>query len=287
MTMTIVLPDPEADRWTRVALFGFCIRHPKAVEAMRLPEGLVAEQESFRRLGWELTVLESDLANCVHELYTAFESLYADPDVLFRKKFAVVYHIDNFYVRVHKLMDNTYQLAAQVAGLNWGSRPEDRATRTEVKAALDRRRLDSISRCLRTFEENEWIRQAVKARNLFVHLYRDEPDWPMLGPMERFYESVGGHEDPEAEQIRQITESPDLDHYAERKAKELLRTLSVICKLREQLHEAFVAHLVRLASTMSTEVQEFVRSVTGLAAQDAQQEMLEALNDRGEDIRSP
>jgi hypothetical protein len=182
--MSIVFPDPEADRWYFIAVFGFWLRHREALEAMspNVPEGLVAEQESFRRLGWELTVLESDLANCIHELYTAFESLYADPHVLFRKKFAVVYHIDNFYVRGHKLMDNTYKLAAQVAGLNWESRPEDRATRREVRTALDRRRLDSISRCLRTFEENEWIRQAVKARNSFVHLYRDEPDWPDAWP---------------------------------------------------------------------------------------------------------
>jgi hypothetical protein len=109
----------------------------------------------------------------------------------------------------------------------------------------------------------------------------------MLSPRDRFYESVGGHEDPEAERIRQIQQSPDLDRYAERRAEELLRMLSVIRELREQLHDALVECLVQLASTMSTEVQEFVRSVTGLAAQDALQEMLEALNDRGEDIQSP
>ena len=104
----------------------------------------------------------------------------------------------------------------------------------------------------------------------------------MLSARDRFYESVGGHEDPEAERIRQIQQSPDLDRYAEQKAEELLRTLSVICKLREQLHDAFVENLVQLASTMSTEVQEFVGSITGLALQ----EWLDALNDRGEDIQS-
>jgi DNA-binding ferritin-like protein len=109
----------------------------------------------------------------------------------------------------------------------------------------------------------------------------------MLGPRERFYESVGGHEDPLAERIRQITESPDLDHYAEQKARDLLQTLGAIREFRDQLHNAFVENLVRLASTMSREVQAFVRSVTGLAAQHALQEMLEALNDRGEDIQSP
>jgi len=119
-------------------------------------------------------------------------------------------------------------------------------------------------------------------------MYRDEPEWrTLLGPKERFYESIGGHEDPLAEQIRQITEWDELDRYANRKAHELLQILDVIRGFRDQLHEAFVGNVVRLASTMSTEVQEFVRSVTGLAAQDAQQEMLEALNDRGEDIQSP
>jgi hypothetical protein len=262
--MSIVPPDPEADQWYRLAQFGFWLRHPKALATMpqNLPD-LAGEMESFRRLGWELALLESDLAYCVHELYTAFEALYADPHVLFRKKFAVVYHIDNFYVRVHKLMDNTYQLAAKVAGFNWESRREDRPTRRQVKDGLNLRKLDSISRLLETFEENKWIKQAVEARNLFVHLYRDEPTWPMLSAMDRFYESVGGNEDPEAEQIRQIQQSPDLDRYADKKAKELQRTLSVIGKFRVQLYDAFVENLVQLASTMSTEVQDSMLFLTG------------------------
>jgi len=279
--MSIVLPDPKADRWYMLAVFGFWLRHPEALRAIppNVPQDLVGEQESFRRLGWELTVLESDLANCIHELYTAFEALYADPAVLFRKKFAVVYHIDNFYVRVHKFMDNTYQLAAKVAGFNWESRYEDRPTRKQIKDALNRRRLGPISRHLETFEENGWIRRAVEARNLFVHLYRDEPRWPMLSTRDRFYESVGGHEDPEAERIRQIQQSPDLDRYAAQRAQELLEALSAIRELREQLHEAFVGNVVRLASTMSTEVQEFVRIITGLASQAALQEMLSNLGE--------
>ena len=286
--MSIVLPDPKADRWYMLAVFGFWLRHPEALRAIppNVPQDLVGEQESFRRLGWELTVLESDLANCIHELYTAFEVLYADPAVLFRKKFAVVYHIDNFYVRVHKLMDNTYQLAAKVAGFNWESRREDRPTRKQVKDALNWRRLDSISRLLKTFEVNERIRQAVEARNTFVHLYRDEPKWPMLSPRERFYQSVGGYDDL-AEHICQMTDPDHLDQYADRKTKELLQTVDAIREFRDLFHDAFVENLVKLASTMSTEVQEFVRSVTGLAAQDALQEMLEALTDRGEDIQSP
>jgi len=136
MTITIVLPDPEADRWYKLAVFGFWLRHPEALEAMppNLPEGLAGKQASFRRLGWELALLESDLAYCVHELYTAFEALYADPHVLFRKKFAVVYHIDNFYVRVQKLIDNLYRLAAMVANIE--PKPRDANFRTQLKNAL-------------------------------------------------------------------------------------------------------------------------------------------------------
>lgn len=263
-SVSIVSPDPEADSWHILAVFGFWLRHPEALKATppNVPQDLVGEQGAFQRLGWELSILELDLAYCIHELYTAFEALYADPDILFRKKFAVVYHIDNFYVRVHKLMDNTYLLAEKVAGFNWESRREDRPTRKQVKDALRLRKLSSVSRALETFEKNKWIRQAMEARNLFVHLYRDEPNWRiLLSPMDRFYESVGGYEDPEAERIRQITESPDLDRYAKLKAKEFLRTLSVIRKFRDQLREAFAENLAQLASTMSTEVQALVQRV--------------------------
>ena len=277
--MTVVLPDPEADRWYSMAVFGFWLRHREALEAMppKVPEGLVAEQESFRRLGWELTVLESDLANCVHELYTAFESLYADPNVLFRKKFAVVYHIDNFYVRVHKLIDNLYRLVAMVADIE--PRARDAQFRRELKMALMRKGIKAIAELLRTLEKKKWIRQAKDARNLFVHLYRDEPKWPMLSPRERFYQSVGGYDDL-AEQTCQITDPDRLDHYAERKAEELLQTLSVIREFRDQLHDAFVENLVQLTSTMSAEVQEFVRHATDLYLQDI-------LEDLGEVVEPP
>lgn len=263
-SVSIVSPDPEADSWHMLAVFGFWLRHPEALKATppNVPQDLVGEQGAFQRLGWELTILELDLAYCIHELYTAFEALYADPDVLFRKKFAVVYHIDNFYVRVHKFMDNTYLLAEKVAGFNWESRREDRPTRKQVKDALRLRKLSSVSRALETFEKNKWIRQAMEARNLFVHLYRDEPNWRiLLSPEGRFYESIGGYEDLEAERICQITESPELDRYAELKAEKLLQTLSVIREFRDQLRNAFAENLVQLASTMSTEVQEYVKRV--------------------------
>jgi hypothetical protein len=106
----------------------------------------------------------------------------------------------------------------------------------------------------------------------------------MLSARDRFYESIGGHEDPLAEQIRQIDQSTDLDRYAEQKANDLLEALSVIRDLRERLHEACVQGLVQRASTMSTEVQEFVRTITGLALRAAEQELLNSL---GDNMQSP
>src|SRR5439155_1172857 len=65
-------------------------------------QGMKSKRDSFIRFGVELDVLELDLELTVDELRTAYQVLYGAPEHLARKKFAVVYHTDNFYVRTHK-----------------------------------------------------------------------------------------------------------------------------------------------------------------------------------------
>jgi hypothetical protein len=261
---SLVAHDPEGDRWYQAAVVGFYLRHPEALDAYPSRESFLGAQESFVPLGWELTILDSDLAQCLNEFKTSYQVLYQDPGELFLKKFAVLYHTDNFYIRVHKLIENLYQFLGKVAGIEGGSRRADPPWREQVRIALDRRRMEAIGELVRTFEGNRRIEKAIGERHLFVHRYRPEPRWPMLQPKERFYEASDYYGDGMAREIRRITETHDVDRYADRKCDELYETLQVIRQFRDRLHDLLVGKLVELASTMSPRIQRAVRSITGL-----------------------
>lgn len=265
----IVALEPEARRWFEVAVFGFWLGYPKALNADSTagrPEGLETEADSFRRLGNELYALEYDLVQCLNEFTTAYEVLYRDPEHLGLKKFAVVYHTDNFHVRVHKLRETVYRLLALVVGLDHTRRPAPgdlSHQREQVRNGLHRQQLRVIAEALRAFESNRWIKQAVEARNLFVHKFRNEPEWPMLGPAARLHEFEADPDDL-AEEIRRLTESDDLDRYAERKAEDLLQTLETIRTFRDSLYEVFLDELVKLLATQPAEIKQRFQWVADL-----------------------
>ena len=234
-----VIPrDADANRWYWISLFGFILRHRDAIIAggPSMPARDTDEAlEGFKRYGYELEILEHDLTWCINEFTFTSDILYARPGDLELKKFAVVYHADNFYVRVHKLIENIYRLLGQVVGLDPKRRPSagDPSLRDQVRSALAKRKLQGIIQILRSFEENRWIQRAVEARNLFVHHYREEPEWPMLTPSRRFREP----EDPMARDLRRIDQATDLDRYALRKAAGLSRTLREIRRFRDRLFD--------------------------------------------------
>ena len=180
----------------------------------------------------------------------AYEHYYAGASLLRLKKFAVVYHVDNFYVRVHKLIENVYRLLGQLVDLDprRAPAPGEPSFRKQVRDGLDEQRLQPVTKTLRTFEENEWIKKAVRARNLFVHQYREEPEWPMLGPGARLEEPAES-EDPFASEVRRIDQATDLDRYAARKADELSRTLEPIRVFREQIFHVLLDELEKRAPT--------------------------------------
>lgn len=245
----ILRPDPESPNWLAISLFAFRLRHPDAVvaKAPTPPTDLAEAMRRFTRYGYELAVLEDDLADCINELGMACDYYYADHLEL--KKFAVVYHVDNFYVRVSKLIENTYRLLALVAGLDHDRQPQPRESpfKTQVKNGLNERGLQEITGTVRTLERNKWVRQALDARNLFVHRYREEPGWPMLGPEARL-QGAEEDEDAMAAEVRQIDQATDLDRYAKRKSDDLSQTLTVIRLFREELYRIFLTRVSKLKS---------------------------------------
>lgn len=272
ISLTIVSEDPDAQRWYEFAEFAFWLRHPAALRAdpATIPEELVDAQERFSRLGWELTVLESDLTQCINEFMLAFQNYYAAPSLLFLKKFSVVYHVDNFYVRVQKLIDNTWQLVELAAGFSRGPKGREKPTRERVKTALSYTKCEEIAIVVEKFEKNKWIKKSAEARHLFVHHYRDESQWPLLNPRRRYEEiGGGGDEDIQAREIRQITETSDLDRYANRMVDEFEDTLCEIRRLRGQLCRVFARCLDKLVPNMPPEVKLRVRlAVTDLSPQE-------------------
>lgn len=109
----------------------------------------------FTRYGCELDVLEEDLADCIGEFRMACEHYYVDPSLLRLRKFAVVYHVDNFCVRVHKLIENVYGLLGLLVGLD-PSRipvPGESSFRKQVRDRLDERRLRPVIGVLDSLEE--------------------------------------------------------------------------------------------------------------------------------------
>ena len=236
--------DPDAGGWIGLSLFAFWLRHPEvdgyAVPAT-IPEHLQGAFHIFTRYGCELEILEEDLTDCIGEFRMACEHYYVEPSLLRLKKFAVVYHVDNFYVRVHKLIENAYGLLGLLVGLDPGRVPVpgESSFKKQVRDRLDERRLKPIIGVLDSFGKNELIRKAVKGRNLFVHQFREEHEWPMLGPEDRIREpleqEVLKEEDPLAWEVRRMEQASDLDRYAAGMADELSQTLEQIRVLRQEL----------------------------------------------------
>lgn len=245
-TLPILPRDSEgAERWFWISVMGFWCRHPECVTG-KVPKALESDFDTFRRYGYELQVLEHDLTEGINEFRMSCDHYYANPDDLELKKFAVVYHVDNFYVRVHKVVENVYRLLGLMVGVDPALRPApgERSAREAVRGRLRERKLQAIIKPLGAFEESRWIKEAVRARNLFVHQYREEPGWSRLHPRDRFQEP----EDSMARAIRRIDQATDLDRYAARKIADLSKTLEAVRAFRDEFFQIFQENVPRLAS---------------------------------------
>src|SRR5438128_9725047 len=132
----------EVETWHGMSFYAFLLRWSEAfkTDVSMWSQGLKSKRDSFIRFGVELDVLELDLKLTVDELRTAYQVLYEAPEHLARKKFAVVYHTDNFYVRTHKLLENVLALSV---GLDLDAKPTPGmpSRRENLRNALAFRRL--------------------------------------------------------------------------------------------------------------------------------------------------
>lgn len=252
---SVVRLDIEAERWRDVALDAFCLSAPAALDSSHPAEPLGMEEAAatFRRYGAELNVLEHDLTECLNELKQAYQVLYREPSAIAQKKFSIVYHTDNFLVRVHKLHENLYRLLALAVGLDHSAQPKrtEAGREEQVTNALERRRLRSIAKCVHDFRHNPRITSAIRERHLFVHQFREARKRPELGAQSR----VRDFEDRTAADVSALTDVPAIDRYADRKADELWRILEAIREFRNTLYEAMEDEVVAMVSRRSIETQ--------------------------------
>src|SRR5688572_31993549 len=120
---TVVLRDPKASWWLQVSEWAFWLTHPEALDAQP-SDALVNDGRKFLRLGQELYVLEYDLTSTLFVFKTAYRIDYQGGHLLGLKKFSIVYHTDNFNVRVHKMNEDIEALLALLGGVDPTKRPK-------------------------------------------------------------------------------------------------------------------------------------------------------------------
>jgi hypothetical protein len=234
----------EASLWNLIANFSFWLRHPTELGPTfpRMSRELISTFDGFSRYGFELEVLEHDLAECINEFVQACETLYAEPEHLELRKFSAVYHVDNFHVRVHKFLEDVMALLGLLAGLD----PEKRRRRdappfrVAVHKALGNRGFHSVVDLLQSFERDPKVEAAMDARHRFVHRYRDEPKWPMLHPRRRYWPA----RDALGEAVRTL-EGADLDRYVAKKRRDLEEVVRRARLFRNRLFPVLGRHVIQ------------------------------------------
>ncbi len=261
-TCSVVLRQPEAHRWQELSLYAFLLGHLPAVAEtwFPLPDSLEAERARFERLGEELWVLEWDLAGTLNQFKTGYQLA----ENINAKKFSIVYHTDNFNMRVYKLMEDVEALLALVGGRDpkRGPRKCEPSRREFVETLLKEQGLASILNLLRRFRERPLVKAAITDRNRFVHSYRDEPDhewrWKMLVPAARLRD-YDDSADELAQELKRLAEPALVDDYADAKTDLLLDTLREIQQFRDLLYGTALAEIAARVSTQKAAAQERLR----------------------------
>jgi hypothetical protein len=258
-TWSVVLRQPEAHRWQELSFYTFLLAHLPAVAEtwFPLPDSLESERVRFERVGEELWLLEWDLAGTLNEFKAGYQ-LALHPNA---KKFSVVYHTDNFNMRVYKLMEDVEALLALIGGRDPRRSPRkgEPSRREFVEGLLKERDLGSILLLLRRFRERPLVKTAIEDRNRFVHSYRDEHEhewrWSMLVPAARLRD-YDDSADQLATDLKRLVEPTLVDAYADGKTDALLDTFREIQDFRDQLYGDILDQLAARLSMQTVLVQE-------------------------------
>ncbi len=230
--------EEEVVTWRTVAVAYYCLRNPGFAD---LPKIDPRDYTPFLRWGQELDILEHDLTECANEFILSSRSFYREASELNVRRFVVLYHVDNFNVRLHKLVDNLYRLVSL----------------TEEGADLPAYPvLSEVRRRLTEFKQAMPVRSALDDRKRFVHEYRELPagkGWDLFAPAVRL-ESIS---DPDEEMTRHAMDTGPIDEFARRKISEFREMLDLVCGLRNSCFDCLASAVVERASEVASRKDHF------------------------------
>lgn len=193
-----------------------------------------ADQEAVVAYCEELDCLHDDLRFILEEMDQSVGTLYADHLEL--KRLALVYHIDNFYFRIHAYREKLFRLVNHFLSLrvNDGGRFNQR-----IIGALRGRGLHALMQLLRRFDRDRVLREAIDLRHLLVHAIARR-EWPTVTTGRRLDDRMLAKSE-----IYVLDRVTDLDRLYETRQRRLGRILSRL----EQFRADVVAALRAAART--------------------------------------
>lgn len=179
----------------------------------------------------ELDCLHEDLDFILFELDGSVRFFYQDK--LDLKRLALIYHADNFYLRVHAYREKAFKLINHYLGLKIHDENQDSKFNEIVLAEVHRRGHKEVEELLRNLCREGLFREAFRRRNHFVHRLA-ERDWPMLAAGRRISDHAVSPS--EVEEIDRVT---NLDVLHMKKQEEL----GLICKRLARFRDDLVSAL--------------------------------------------
>jgi hypothetical protein len=130
----------------------------------------------------DLDTVHEDLDFLLYEMDTSFGLPYKS---LADKRMTLVYHSDNFYLRVHAYREKVFLLLNR--SLQLGHSDNDRRLREKVFADLRDRHLDQVNKLLNNFQLDPSIDDIFQLRKRLVHGL-SKRDWKVISMERRFNE---------------------------------------------------------------------------------------------------
>jgi hypothetical protein len=179
----------------------------------------------------ELDAIHEDLDFLLYEMDMAVRFLHAE--LLDDKRMALVYHSDNFYLRIHAYWEKVFALVNHC--LELGFLDADHNLRGKVFAALSQPRLRQVSEILNGLQRDPMISKAIRRRHRLVHAIA-EREWTVISPEQRADEHFRGRR-----AVDEIERMGNVEELHRGRQEEFGRMCGRLARFRDDLVKALQA----------------------------------------------